>query len=123
MNATPVKDVAGFGLLIVKVKVETPPSAIGSGEKFLPITGGLSTVRVSLAVLPVPALVELTASLVLLYAPLFAAVTTTVTVQLLLAGSVPPLRATVLPPATAVTVPPAQVVAAFGGVAFTSPPG
>ena len=46
-------------------------------------------------------------------------VTLTVTVQLLLAGMVPALRATVLVPAAAVTVPPVHVVLALGAAALT----
>ena len=46
-------------------------------------------------------------------------VTLTVTVQLLLAGIVPALRATLAPLAAAVTVPPVHVVLALGAAALT----
>ena len=52
-----------------------------------------------------------------------ALVTLTVTVQLELAGMVPPLRARELPPAAAVTVPPVQVVEPLGVPVFTMPAG
>ena len=45
-------------------------------------------------------------------------VTLTVTVQLLLAGSVAPLKATLVPPAAAVTLPPVQLVLAAGAAAL-----
>jgi hypothetical protein len=40
LKATPVIEVAEFGLVIVKVKVLTPSTEIGSGEKFFEILGG-----------------------------------------------------------------------------------
>ena len=46
-------------------------------------------------------------------------VTLTVTVQLLLAGMVPALKATLAPLAAAVTVPPVQLVLAAGAAALT----
>ena len=58
MKATPVSAVAIFELVSVKVSVEVPPEAIGSGAKFLLIEGALTTVSVSVAVLPVPPLVD-----------------------------------------------------------------
>ena len=47
------------------------------------------------------------------------AVTFTLTVQVPLAESVPPVSATEVPPFAAVTLPPAQVVAPLAGVALT----
>jgi len=88
--------------------------------------GGATTVSVAVASAAFErpwAVVSAPTGNVLVYDPAEAEVTLTVTVQLPFNGIVPPLRATVLPPATAVTVPPAQVVAALGGVAFTSPTG
>src|SRR5271157_1529406 len=64
VKATPVRVMIAFGFVIVKVKVETPPARMGLGAKALLIAGGAMTVRVALAVLPVPPLVEVTASLV-----------------------------------------------------------
>lgn len=51
-----------------------------------------------------------------------ALVTSTVIVQLPIAGIVPPVRATEPPPLAAVAVPP-HVVATFDGVALTIPAG
>ena len=48
---------------MVKVKVEVPPAAIESGENTLLMEGGAITFKVAEAVLPVPPLVELAASL------------------------------------------------------------
>jgi len=53
VKATPVRESPLLGFVIVKVSVEVPFTAIGSGEKALLILGGSSTVRLSLAVDPV----------------------------------------------------------------------
>ena len=66
LKDTPVRAVPEFGLVMVKVNVLTPPTAIGSGEKFFEMLGEARTDKVSLAVLPVPAFVEETLPLVLL---------------------------------------------------------
>ena len=52
-----------------------------------------------------------------------ALVTFTVTVQELLAATVPPASVTLLPPLAALAVPPAQVVAAAALAAFARPAG
>jgi len=44
VKATPVNAVPVFGFVIVKVKVEVPPTAMGSGAKFFAIEGGATTV-------------------------------------------------------------------------------
>jgi len=49
VKATPVSEVPLFGFVIVKVNVDVPFTAIGSGEKLLLILGGSNTVKVSLA--------------------------------------------------------------------------
>src|SRR5689334_3437193 len=79
-------------------------------------------VRVAEAVLPVPPLVEVTAPLVLLYVPLAEPVTSTLTVQLLLAATAPPVSEMLPEPAVAVTVP-VQVPPSPFGVATTRPAG
>jgi hypothetical protein len=62
---TPVREPPALGLVIVKVNVLTPPTAIGSGEKDLDIVGGASavtaTVALSLSVPVVPSLSVTTA--------------------------------------------------------------
>jgi hypothetical protein len=82
--------------------------------------GGARTVSVSLAVLPVPPLVDETLPDVLLLVPLVVAVTSTVTVHEPLAAMEPPLREIEVSPATGLKVPPQEFVAF--GVAATSVP-
>src|SRR5205809_967643 len=66
LNWTPVSVVVLFGLPIMNVSVEVPFSGITFGVKVSPMVGGAITVRLALAVLPVPPLVELSAPDVLL---------------------------------------------------------
>jgi len=66
LNARPVRlAVLAAGLVMVKVRVEVPFSAIVLGEKAFVMDGGTSTASVADAVPPVPPLVELTLPLVL----------------------------------------------------------
>jgi len=85
---------------------------------------GAFTVRLALAVLPVPAVVAETAPLMFAYTLAAAAVTVTDTEQLAPPASDPPLRLMLLPPPVAVTLPP-QVLAIGGdkGLTLTRPPG
>jgi hypothetical protein len=94
--------------------VETP--------KALLIVGAAAAFRFAVAVLPVPPLVELTAPVVLVKLPAAVAVTFTLSVQLAVAATVPPLNVTLPEPATAVAVPPQVFVNTFG-VATTVPAG
>ncbi len=80
------------------------------------------TVKLSDAVFPVPPFVDETAPLVFAYVLALAAVTLTVTVQLLPAATVAPLKLTLLVVGV-VTVPLVQVVVAFGVAAFCTPDG
>lgn len=61
VNAIPLRE-KGFaaGLLIVKDKVVEPFSAILVGANAFVIIGGVATVRLAIAVLPVPPFVEVT---------------------------------------------------------------
>src|SRR5713226_9079801 len=77
VTATPLKAVPVFGLVMVKVRVEVPPTEVVVGEKALLILGGATTVRPADAVLPVPPLLEVTLPLVLVYDPAVAPVTVT----------------------------------------------
>src|SRR5258708_1337503 len=77
---------------------------------------------VSLAVLPVPPLVEETFPLVLSFDPLLVAVTSTATVQLAPPPTEPPLKVRLVAAAAGVHVP-AQVVLAFGVAATCTPAG
>ena len=81
------------------------------------------TVNVSVAALPVPPFVEVTALLVLAYVFAEAAVTLTETVHDAPAETVAPLKLTLVPLADAVTVPPLQVVAPPGVAVFCRPAG
>jgi len=87
----------------------------------LAIVGGATTVIEALDVFPVPPSVEVTCTL-LFFTPAIVPCTFTVTVQLALAASVPPVRLTEPEPATAVAVPP-QVLFNPLGVATTKPAG
>ena len=84
--------------------------------------GGLATVTLAEAVLPVPPLVEVTAPVVLFFTPEFVPVTLTMTLQEVLTATVPPLRLILPLPATAVVVPPQVLLRPFG-VATAKPAG
>jgi hypothetical protein len=118
LKETPVKASDAFGLLMVKLRVDIPPTAMLPGEKLLLMVAALPTVSVAvLLVVPVPPSVELTAPVVLLLTPPVVAVTSTEIVQEPLAAIVPPVRATVPLPAVAENVPPPQLPTAFGVLA------
>src|SRR6478672_9182243 len=124
VKATPVRATAALGLVMVKVSVLTPPTAMGLGEKALAMLGGAAAVRVSEPVFPVPPLVEVTLPVVLALAPLVVAVTATVTVQVPLAAMVPPEKLKeVFPAAGAKVGDPHPVVVAFGVAATCRPAG
>jgi hypothetical protein len=66
LTATPASaTVLAAGLVIVRVRVEVPPTAMVDGANPLVIVGGAATVKVFEAVRPVPPFVELTAPVVL----------------------------------------------------------
>jgi hypothetical protein len=88
----------------------------------LVIAGGLATVRLAVAVFPVPPFVELTLPVVLVNWPEAVPVTFTTSEQVLLIAIVEPVKETLPEPATAVAVPP-HVFASPFGVATTSPAG
>jgi len=121
LTATPLKAVPVFGLVMVKVRVEVPPTAVVVGEKALLMLGGATTVSVTVLLLePVPPSVEVTAPVVLDLVPAVLPVTFTLMVQGLLSTILPPLRLMLLLPAVAVRVPPHVLLAPFG-VATISP--
>src|SRR5882672_5044983 len=78
------------------------------------------TVRTAEAVFPVPSLVALTGPVVLVYVPVTALVTFTLTTQKPPTGMVPPVRLMLPEPAAAVNVPPPQFPVAPFGVATTT---
>src|SRR5579864_2599380 len=106
---------------MVKLSEVEPFSGMLAAPKALMITGGPVTVMEALDVLPAPASVEVTWTL-LFFTPAVVPVTFTDTVQLALEASVAPLRLTTPEPATAVAVPPHVLVNALG-VATTRPAG
>ena len=64
VNATPLRVTFVFGLAMVKASVVLAPAAIWVGLKLLVICGAAATVRLAVAALPVPPLVELTVPVV-----------------------------------------------------------
>src|SRR5713101_2862358 len=106
LTATPLKAVPVLGLVMVKVRVEVPPTEVVVGEKALLILGGATTVSATVLLLePVPPSVEVTAPVVLDLVPAVLPVTFTLMVQGLLSTILPPLRLMLLLPAVAVSVP------------------
>jgi hypothetical protein len=121
VNATPVRPMV-FGLLMVNVKLVLAFSGIEAAPNALLMVGGLATVRLAEAVLPLPPLAEVTAPVVLFFTPEVVPVTFTVTLHELLTATVPPLKLTLPLAAVAVAVPPQVLVSPFG-VATTIPLG
>src|SRR5262249_9788922 len=104
-----------FGLLMLNVSDVVPFSGMLAAPKALLIDGGLATVKLAVAVLPVPPLVEVTAPVVLVYCPEAAPVTVTENWHWLLVAMVAPLRAMPVG-AVVVNVPPQTVAVAFATV-------
>ena len=119
---TPVR-AAGLpdGLLIVKTSWVEPFSPTMLLANDFEMEGGASTIRLALAVLPVPALVEVTCTL-LFNVPAVLPCTVTETAHELLTAIDPLARLTEPAPPLAVTVPP-QVLVAPGVPANTIPVG
>src|SRR6266849_2724163 len=119
VTATPLKAVPVLGLVMVKVRVEVPPTEVVVGEKALLILGGATTVRPADAVLPVPPLLEVTLPLVLVYDPAVAPVTVTLNWHWLLV--LMPAPDNVIPVGEVVVSVPPQIVAEL--LATVSPVG
>ena len=109
-------------MVIVKVRLVVLPTAILLDPNDLEIDGGDATAIDALAVLPVPALVELTFPVVLFFTPGDVAVTLTETVHVPAATMVPPEKVNVVSPAFGENVPP-QFVLAPGVEATCRPAG
>src|SRR5215469_14220047 len=124
LKATPASG-SGFpaGLVIVKVRVETPFGAIVEGLNALAIDGGASTWIVAVADPPVPPSVEVTLLVVLVFDPAVVPLTLTLNVQEEFAGRVAPLSLTIPVPCVAVIVPPPQDPVSPLGVETTKPEG
>ena len=122
VNEAPVSVVAVFELLKVSVTVDVPPTWIEVGLKAFVIVGGAKTVSVAvlLALEVPPASATVKPEVVFDCTPGVLLVTAKVTVQLLLAGTVIPLKLKAVVPATnvfglvpaqvPVTEPPAAVI-------------
>src|SRR5207237_3033115 len=104
-----------FGLLIKKLNVLLVFSAMLVGLNDLVMAAGEATVRLALAVLPVPPLVELTFPVVLVYWPEAAPVTVTENWHWLFTAIVAPVSAIPVG-AVVVSVPPQTVAEALATV-------
>jgi hypothetical protein len=122
VKATPVSATPAFGLVRLKVSEVVPLTGMVAAPKALLIAGALATVRLAVAVFPVPPFVELTLPVVFVNCPVAVPVTFTTSVQVVLTAIVEPVRDTLPEPGTAVAVPPQLFVSPFG-VATTSPTG
>src|SRR5713101_965372 len=104
LTAMPVSTKA-FELPMVKVMLVLPLRAILCTPKNLVMLGSAATLRLALAVLPVPPLLELTGPVVLVYMPETAPVTVTLNTHWLFTATLAPLR-TIPVGAVVVRVPP-----------------
>lgn len=129
VNPTPLScTVFDAGLVMLMVRVATPPGAMVMGLNDLVIAGGATIVSPAvLLVAPVPASVEVIAPVVLSFVPAVVPVTATVKVQDDPADgeavNVPPDRLTLLLPAVAVIVPPPHEPVTVGVAATNNPAG
>jgi hypothetical protein len=123
LKLTPVRAIAFTAVLeTVKLREVLPFSGIEAAPKLFEIEAGAPTVRLAVAVFPLPPLLEDTAPVVSVKVPAPVSVTLTVSVQLPPTATEPPLSEMVPLPAVAVTVPPQLSVSPFG-VEITRPAG
>jgi len=115
LNAMPVSARVVFGLLMLKVSEVLAFSRMLAAPKALVIVGGVPTVKLAVAVLPVPPLVEVTLPVVLVYWPAAAPVTVTLNWHWLFAAIVAPVSAIPVG-AVVVSVPPQTVAEALATV-------
>ena len=104
------------GLVTVKVSVVLPPLAIVAAPKLLVTVGGVYTAIAAVAAVPFGALALVTLPVLLVPLPALAPNTCTVYVQVVEAGTVPPVSAKLGPLFAAVSVPvhPTPLIAAPG---------
>ncbi|HKV41952.1 MAG TPA: hypothetical protein VJX67_22300 [Blastocatellia bacterium] len=122
VNPTPLSASVEFGLVIVNVSVDVPFNAMLAGLNALLIDGADRTVIVAvLLAAPVPPSIELIVPVVLFLTPLVMAVTSTLTVHVLLAEIVPDEKVSVVSPKPGVNVP--HPGTAFGVAATCTPVG
>ena len=110
------------GWVTVKVRLVLPPTVRFALKTLLTVGTACVTVRLAAAVLPFNGPVADTIPDVLLYVPMVGIETTTLSVQTLSAGIVPPVSVTDAAAATGVNVPP-QVLVNVAGLATTMFPG
>lgn len=122
VKPTPLNDVV-FGFWTVKLNEVMPFTGMIVVPNEIVTVGGGSTFRLAEAVLPGPALVDVTVPVVFVRSPPMVPLTVTLNVQELLTPIVAPESVTLLEPAVAVMVPPPQVPFKPLGVARISPGG
>jgi hypothetical protein len=109
----------------VAVNVTACPTELGLTEDEsvveVVVGAGAPTVRVAVAVLPLPPSLEVTADVVLTFVPAVGPVTLIENVQEAFAASVAPDKLALLPPAVAAIVPPPHDPVSPLGVATTRP--
>jgi hypothetical protein len=111
------------GLVMVKVKLVVPFSAMLAAPKASPIEGGAATAIAATALPPVPPSVDVTLPVVLIGAPAAVPVTFIENVHDAFAARLAPLRLIRLVAWEAVMAPPSQVPARPLGVAMINPAG
>src|SRR3954471_11318360 len=115
VKATPVSAIVVFGLLMSNVSEVVPFSGMLAAPKPLVIDGGVATVTLAVAVLPVPPFVEVTFPVTLVYWPAAAPVTVTLNTHWLFTAMVAPVSA--MPVGfVVVSVPPQTVAEALATV-------
>ncbi len=123
-NAIPVSAIVfATGFVIVKLSEVDPFSATVAAPNAFAIVGGVFTVRLALAVFPVPPFVEPTAPVVFVKLPAAAPRTLTTMVQEAPAAIVPPDKITLPEFGEAPTVPVLQAPTNPFGAATTNPAG
>jgi len=128
VKAMPLKEAVEFGFATTKLKLVLPFSAMDATANDLVMSGGATlaggpTVKLAEAALPVPALVDVTALVVLVSAPVEVPFTVTLKLHEPLAAMLAPVSDTLFDPAVAVMVPPPHKPVRPLGVATTSPAG
>ena len=110
-------------MVIVNVSVETPLNEIVVGLNALAIAGGATTAMLANAVPPVPPSVEVTALVVLFFAPPVVPVTFTENVHEVLCARVAPDKLTMFVACVAVIAPAPQLPVRPFGVEIARPAG
>jgi hypothetical protein len=124
VNATPASATEfAAGLVTVNVSAETPFNKIVVGLNALAIAGGATTAMLANAVPPVPPSVEVTALVVLFFAPPVVPVTFTENVHEVLCARVAPDKLTMFVACVAVIAPAPQLPVRPFGVEIARPAG